>query len=466
MSATSLPSPMRSEFAATFRLSLPLALANLMQMAVYAVDVIFVARLGPEALAAASLAVAVFGAMMWGFHGLTTGAAPLIAAELGRGRHALREVRRTVRMALWLSVACWGLGTLACLAAEPLMLATGQDPAISARAGGFIMLLSLSIAPSIAAGVLRTFVSALGKPFLATAITALSIGVNALGNWVFVFGKLGAPAMGLNGSALSTILTAFVTLAAYLLAIRSDRRLRRYALLGRWWRAEPARMAQIVRLGAPIMLTVIAEGGLFNSAAFIMGLIGIAQLAGHTIALQIAAFAFQIPFGIAQAATIRVGFHYGAGDSAGAGRAGLAALLLCLGFQAMSSALMLLAPHLLISIYLDPGVQANAAVAAFAVQFLVIGAAFQLFDGVQAVAAGSLRGLQDTQVPMWIALGGYWLVGFTTSYALGLHTPLAGTGVWIGLALGLVVTAAMLLARWRARHRLGLLPEPVRMPQS
>lgn len=451
-------SPFRVELAAIVRLAGPLALANLLQMAVYAVDVIFVARLGPEPLAAASLAVAVFGAMMWGFHGLTGGAAPLIAAELGRGRHALREVRRTVRMGLWLSLGCWALGTLICLLAEPLMLATGQDAGISALAGSFIILLSLSIAPTIAAGVLRTFVAALGRPILATAITALSILVNALGNWVFVFGNLGAPAMGLDGSALSTILTALVTLAAYAVAIRADRRLRRYHLFGRWWRPEWARLRQIVRIGAPIALTVIAEGGLFNSAAFLMGLIGTAQLAAHTIALQVAAFAFQIPFGISQAATIRVGYHDGAGNREAAGLAGWAAVASCLGFQCAASALMLLAPHWLIRAYIDPADSANAAVVGFAVQLLVVGAAFQLFDGVQAVAAGALRGLQDTRAPMWIAIGGYWLVGFTTSWALGLHTRLSALGVWIGLAAGLVVVAGALLWRWNRREHLGLLP--------
>ena len=452
MTVPGAPSPFRVELVAVARLAGPLALANVLQMGVYAVDVIFIARLGAQELAAASLAVAVFGTMMWAFHGLTGGAAALIAAELGRGRHALREVRRTVRMAVWMSLACWALGTLVCLLAEALMLATGQDPAISAMAGDYILLLSLSIAPTVAAGVLRSFVAALGKPVFAMVITALAIAVNAAGNWVLIFGNLGAPALGLTGAALATILTAFVTFAAYAVAIQSDRRMRRYRLAGRWWKPEWARLRRISLLGAPIALTVIAEGGLFNAAAFLMGRIGTVELAAHTIALQIAAFAFQIPFGLSQAATIRVGYHFGAGDRLAAGRAGWAALACCLGFQMVASALMLFAPRWLLSAYVDPG----TVVAAFAVQFLLVGAAFQLFDGVQAVAAGALRGLQDTRVPMWIALAGYWPVGFGLSFALGLYTPLAGVGVWIGLAAGLVVVACALLWRWRARERLGL----------
>lgn len=450
--------PWRTEFSATLRLATPLALANILQMAVYAVDVIFVARLGQEALAAASLATSLFGLIVWTFSALTGAVAPLIAAELGRGRHAVREVRRSVRMALWLAVATGLAGMGLCLLAEPLMRATGQDARVSALAGSFIMVLSFSLIPMIAANVLRTLVSAVGRPIFATAISALAIGVNALGNWVLVFGNLGAPALGLTGSALSTIFTAIVTLAAYGLAIQRDRRLRRYHIFGRWWRPEWVRLREILRLGTPIAMIAVAEGGFFGSAAFLMGRIGPAELAAHAIALQVALLFFQIPFGIAQAATIRVGYFFGAGDVAAIGRAGWAAVASCLLFQMIGAGVMLLAPRLVLSIYVDTRSPGNAAMVAFAVQYLAVAAAFQLFDGIQAVAAGALRGLQDARMPMGIALFGYWLPGFGTAAALGLATPLAGVGVWIGLAVGLVVVAALLTLRWHRRERLRLVP--------
>jgi MATE family multidrug resistance protein len=252
--------------------------------------------------------------------------------------------------------------------------------------------------------------------------------------------------------------TAAITFIAYCMVIRADRRLHRYRVFGRIWRPEWARLRQIIRIGTPIALTVAAEGGLFGGAAFLMGLIGEAELAGHTVALQLAAFAFQVPFGIGQAATIRVGFHYGAADAAGIARAGKAALIAGMGFMAFPAALMLFAPRLLVSAYVNVNDPANAAMVAFAVQFLAIAAAFQLFDGTQTVAAGVLRGLQDTHVPMMIAIAGYWLGGFVIAVLLGFLTPLQGTGVWIGLAVGLVIVAALLLRRWRMRGRLGLVP--------
>ena len=452
------PAPFRDELAAMLRLAAPLALANLLQSAVYAVDVMFVAHLGQEALAASSLSTAVFGLMMWCFSGLTGAVAPLIAAELGRRRHAVREVRRSVRMALWLALLLGLAGMAVCQFGEPILRAAGQDAHVARMAGGFMALLCWSMIPQIACNVLRTFIAALGRPVFATAITALAIAVNAAGNYAFVFGHFGAPALGLQGSALSTILVALVTLATYCAAIRADRRLRRYRIFGRWWRPEWPRMREIVRLGAPIALIVIAEGGFFGSAAFLMGLIGAAQLAAHAVALQLAAIFFQIPMGIGQAATIRVGYHFGAGNREACGRAGWAAVVACLGFQLIGTSVMLFAPRLALRIYVDTELPANALMVRFAVQYLMVAAAFQLFDGLQAVAAGALRGLQDTRMPMVLALFGYWVVGFATAVLLGFGTPLSGLGVWIGLATGLVVVAALLLWRWARRDRLDLMP--------
>ncbi len=450
--------PLRDEIGATLRLAAPLAAANLMQMLVYAIDVIFVARLGQEALAAASLSIALFGLVAWSLSGLTGAVAPLVAAELGRNVHAVREVRRTVRMTLWLALIGAAGGMAICALGQPLMLLTGQSPAVAARAGWFLAVLMFALPPMIASNVLRTFVSALGRQYFATAITAAAIGVNALGNWVFVFGHLGAPALGLQGSAISSVITSVITFLAYVLAIRADRRLRRYHLFGRFWRTEWSRFRELVRIGLPIAATILAEAGLFSAAAFLMGRIGEAQLAGHTIALQIAALAFQVPFGIGQAATIRVGYHYGAGNRAGVARAGWVAIVTGGAFMAITASLMLLAPHLFLSIYVDVSAPANAAMVGFAVQYMVVAAAFQLFDGIQAVAAGALRGLQDTRVPMLIAIFAYWVPGAAASIGLGLHTPLAGLGVWLGLLIALAVVAAMLLRRWSHRERLRLVP--------
>jgi MATE family multidrug resistance protein len=467
MDTTSSPSPLppevlggrdgwRGEFAATLRLSWPLAAANLLQMLTYAVDVIFIARLGEAQLAASALAVALFGLILWAMSGLTGAVAPVIAADLGARAPALRPVRRGIRMALWLALMSGILGMGLCLLLGPLMRATGQDAQIVGLANEYNTVIVWSLVPMLFNNVLRSFVSALDRPILATLITAAGIGVNALANYAFIFGNLGAPELGLKGAGVATIITALATLAAYIAAIRLDPRLHRYRIFGRWWAPDWERFRQIVRIGTPIALTITAEAGIFGAAAFLMGNIGTAQLAAHTVALQIAALAFQVPFGVGQAATIRVGYFYGARDPEGMKRAGWAAIAIGTGFMGVTALAMIIAPRYLLAIYVDPWDPANAVLIGYALTYIVIAAAFQLFDGMQAVAAGALRGLQDTRVPMWIAAFAYWVPGIGTSVVLGFFTPLEGVGVWIGLATGLTVAAALLIWRWTARDRLGL----------
>lgn len=459
MSDAGTHSPWRAELGATLRLAGPLAATNLLQMLVHAIDVIFIARLGDKPLAAASLGISIFGLTMWGLTALATACAPLIAAELGRRNHAVREVRRSVRMALWLAVASGLIGMAIGFSGEAILLASGQDPEIAALSGRFLGIITWAMIPMIAASVLRTFVAALGKPGYATGITVLAVGVNLLGNWLLVFGNLGAPALGLEGSAISSVSTSLAMIAAYAVVIGFDRKLRRYRVFGRWWRPEWKRLREIVAIGTPISLTVLAEAGLFSLAALLMGRIGEVELAAHTVALNVAALAFQIPFGINQAATIRVGYHYGARDRAAAGRAGWSALVLGIGFMGTTALVMLLAPKFVLGLYVDTTAPHNVALLGFAVQYMMVAAAFQLFDGAQTVAAGALRGLQDTRWPLAIALFGYWAVGFTTAIWLGFYTPLEGLGVWIGLALGLVVVAVLLTWRWHRREELGLFLE-------
>jgi MATE family multidrug resistance protein len=444
------------ELRATLGLAGPLAAANLLQMLTYAVDVIFIARLGEEELAGSALAVSLFGLVLWALTGLIGAVAPLIAESVGARAPALRPVRRSVRMALWLAVIA-GIGGMGlCLLLDPIMRVSGQQAGIMALANQYNNVVVFSMIPMLLAAVLRNFVSALGRPIFATAITGLGIFVNALANYAFIYGNLGAPEMGLAGAAVATIITAFFTLGTYIAAIRFDRRLHRYHVLGRIWSPDWARMKQLVRIGTPIALTITAEAGIFGAAAFLMGRFGAAELAGHTVALQLAAMAFQVPFGVGQAAAIRVGYFYGARDPVGVARAGWVALGIGTGFMVLTAGAMVAFPELLLTIYVDPAAPANAALVGFALQYLVLAAIFQLADGVQAVAAGALRGLQDTRVPMWIAIFSYWVPGIGMSVGLGFFTPLEGTGVWIGLATGLFFAAALLIWRWYRREALGL----------
>ncbi len=445
------------EIRATLKLAWPLALANLLQMLTYAIDVMFIARLGDEELAASSLAISWFGLLLWALMSMCGAVAAVIAAELGANPRSVRPIRRATRMALWLAVFA-GIAAMILSAGllGPLMCATGQQPAITVLAEEYMAALVFSIIPMIVASVLRNYVSALGRPYVATAITGLGIVVNGIANYAFVFGNFGMPRLELVGAAIATIITSIIVVLAYVAFIRWDKVLHRYRIFANWWRADWPVFWKITRIGTPIALTVTAEAGIFGAAAFMMGRFGAAELAGHTVALQLAALAFQVPFGVGQASTIRVGYFYGARDRQGIKQAGWVALAIGTGFMALTALTMLTAPELLMSIYVDVDAPRNAALVSFALQYLVLAAAFQLADGIQAVAAGALRGLQDTRVPMWIAIFSYWVPGMGLCIGLGFFTPLAGVGVWIGLAVGLLSAAILLGWRWALRERLGL----------
>ncbi len=448
----------RAELRALAKLAAPLVCANLLQMAVYASDVVFIARLGTEALAAASLGVYLYAVILFALIGLTGAASPVIAAELGRKRHAVREVRRSFRMALWLAVlAC--LPFLVLLSqGSAILQAIGQDARASREAGAFLTILLWALIPSTIAGVLRITIATLGRPGWAMLVTALALVVNLIGNWLLVFGNAGFPALGIRGSAFASVFTSVVMMLVYAAILTADPRLKRYRLFGNWWRLEPSRMRELICIGVPIALTMTFEGAVFSAATFLMGLIGVTEVAAHAIALQIAAITFQIPFGIAQAATIRVGIAFGARDRDWIARAGRVALILGIGIMALASIALWAAPALFVSLYLDLSAPDNARTGALAISYLAIAAAFQLFDGGQAVAAGVLRGLQDTRVPMIIAGLGYWVAGFGTAILFGFVLGWEGVGIWVGLATGLAVVAVLLLYRWVRRTEIGLIP--------
>lgn len=447
---------MKAECVQTLRLAGPLAAANLLMMLTYAVDIIFIARLGPEELAASSLAIAMFGMIISGFQGLVSAVAPVAAAELGARAPALRPIRRSVRMAQWLAMGLSIVGMVLCAFAEQFMLLTGQDPVLAALAGDYMDILLWSLPTMVMASVLRHFVSTLGRPMFATAITGMAVIVNTIANYAFVFGNLGAPRLELEGAALATVISTLSIFIAYIVAIRLDARLHRYHVFGFFWRPDWERLKELTRIGTPIGFTVMAEAGVFGAASFLMGLLGTAELAAHTLAIQIVIIAFMIPQGVSQAGTIRVGYFLGAKEKLGIHRAGWSAIVMGTGFMVVSALVILTLPEYLLAIYVDPWDPANAEVVGLALTYLLVCAAFQLFDGLQVVTVGALRGLKDTRVPMWIAMFSYWVPGFGLAAYLGLGTALGGIGVWIGLAAGLVCASGLLLYRWQRRDALGL----------
>ncbi len=442
-------------------LAWPMILTNLAQVAMTATDVAIIGRLGPDSLAAGALGSNLYFAPLIFGLGLAYATAPMMAAELGRNRHSVRDIRRTVRQGFWLSaLICIPIWVLLWNGAA-ILRAMGQQPDLAEQAGIYLRGLMWAVLPFYGYIVLRSFISALERPLWALAIMALSVLLNALLNWLLVFGHFGFPAMGIFGSGVATSIATLFMFIGLGIVVVMDRQFRRYRLFGRWWRADWPRFWALLKLGAPISGILAFEVTVFNAAAFLMGWIGAAQLAAHAIALQIASVSFMVPLGIGQAVTVRVGLAFGAGDSEAVSRAGWTAYVMGVSFMALAALFFVLFPTLLIGIFIDLSDPASAVVVGHAVSFLVFAAMFQIVDGAQAVSAGMLRGLQDTNVPMLYAAIGYWGIGLPLGYLLAFRFGFGGEGIWIGLVAGLAAVAVLLLYRWLKRDALALLAKPV-----
>jgi MATE family multidrug resistance protein len=336
-----------------------------------------------------------------------------------------------------------------------LMLAFGQSPELAEQGQTFLRAYMWLVAPWLVFQLLRNFVAALERPRIVLWLSLAGIGLNALISWSLMFGHFGLPALGLVGSGVGSTVTWTLLCGALVAVTATDRQFRRFHLFGNWWRFDGQRLLAMIKLGWPIGATMGLEIGVFALAAYFMGWIGAPAVAAHAVALQLAALTFMVPLGLGQAATVRVGLALGRGDERGITRAGWTAWVVGVAFMGAMALGMWSAPRWLITLFLAD-IPQNAVVIALAVSFLRVAAAFQLVDGAQVIGAGMLRGLHDTRWPLIFALVGYWGVGLGIGSWLAFAADWKGVGIWIGLASGLAVVAAMMLGRWLFRDRIGL----------
>ena len=434
------------ELRALLALALPLVLTQLTQVLVHTTEVLMLGRLGPSSLAAATLAAALFHTGMMFAIGVASATAPLIAQA--KGARQPRKIRHVVRQGLWVTLAITGPLMLALWFVRPVLTAMGQDPSLLAMTEAYMRPALWGLPFSVGFIVLRSFAAAFGhaRAILASALIAAAI--NLPMSWVLIFGGFGLAPMGTKGAGIGVAITFAVMFGLLLAYCLRARPLRRYRMLDRPWQPDWAMFREILHVGLPIGGAVVMETGLFAASTLFMGLIGTAQLAAHQIALQLASIAFMVPLGLSHAATIRIGLAVGAGDWPRARLAGWVACALGTVFMGTMAVLFASVPGTLVGLFLDPATVEGAPAFAAAVVFLRIAALFQLVDGLQVIGIASLRGLKDTAVPMWLAGFGYWLVGFPVCWFLGFHTPLGGTGIWIGLALALATVALVMVMRF------------------
>jgi len=434
-----------THFRATFSLGVPLIGAQLAQLGIHTTDVVILGRLGAAHLAAIVLSAQFFFTVFILGSGFANAVMPMVAQAYGRGDAV--SVRRAVRMGMWVALAYSGLMIPLFYNAEAILLYAGQKPEVAALAGSYLKIAQWGMAPGLLFMTLRGLVSAHGRAGIVLYVTIVILSVNAFFAYALVLGHFGFPALGMEGAAIVSFcvnLLSFLLITAY---IQSRPDMRRYELFVRFWKPDWGALREVVHLGLPIGLTMLAEVGLFTGASLLMGNIGTLQLAAHGIALQLASIAFMIPLGLAQAGTVRVGVAHGRGDRLGVVRAALAVLMIAAVIAVSGGILFALVPTTLASVFLDKAGADSAAVLAIAGPFVVVAGIFQLVDGLQAIAAGLLRGLKDTRIPMVLALISYWPIGFFCAWFFAFPAGFGGIGVWFGFLGGLA--AAAILLNWR-----------------
>ena len=428
------------------KLAGPLALTQLAQMAIMGTDMFMLGHFSTKALASATLGNTIFFfAWLMGF-GPASAVSPMIAHILGASPNNRAGVRAVTRMGLW-SVLIVSVPLCVLLQfAKPLLILLGQKPELAEGAGHFVSALAIGLPFSIGYQVLRNYTTALSRPGAPLIVMGVCILFNAVADYALIFGHFGFPRLGLTGSGLASSCSFIFGFLTMLLVIWLTPGLRKYRILRRFNRPDWDKLAEVFRLGMPIGLTTIFEAMLFNSATLVMGTFGTASVAAHQISLLIPSFTFMVPLGIAMAATVRVGLAAGARDREAVRRAGYSAILMGAVFMSVMAVVLWTHPREIASLWLTDSPSAREVIA-LAVVYLHVAAAFQIVDGIQVIAALSLRGLKDARAPMWIAGGSYWLAGAPMGLLLSFGFHMKGLGIWIGLAFGLLVAAAAMC--WR-----------------
>lgn len=434
------------------RIGVPLMGSNLAQMAMQATDSLMLGRYDLAALAAVTVAGALYFNLFIFGAGLGMAVSPIVAEAETRNDQV--TTRRAMRMALWLSMV-FGLLVLPLLWYSGAVLrGLGQEAEISRLGQDYLRIAGLAILPGLGVMVLKNFLSALERTGVILWSTIVLALLNIPLNWVLIFGYFGAPELGVRGAAIATFaLTTvnFLLLLAYAQWLMPER-----GLFGRLWVADWGIARQVLRMGLPIGVAAVAEGGMFAASSVMMGWFGTVALAAHGVALQLSALTFMTHLGLSQALTVRAGQAFGRRDELLLRQVTWTALALSGVIVLATVAAFLGIPEALMSVFVNPAAADAAQVLQVGAGLLAMAALFQLVDAVQVAMMSALRGVQDTAVPSALATLSYWVIGIPAAYICAFTLGLGPKGLWAGLCIGLGLAALSLGLRfWLRSVRIG-----------
>ncbi|HEV2176560.1 MAG TPA: MATE family efflux transporter [Terriglobia bacterium] len=435
---------LRRELPPVAHLAWPIVLGNLGWMTMGIVDTMMVGRVSAAAIGAVSLGSILFITLGVFGGGLMLGLDTLVPQAFGADR--IDDCHRSLVSSLWFGVPLAVILQALMWSSLPLFARMGVDPAVLALTVPFVKALSWSMAPLMLYFSFRGYLQGMNlvHPVMFALVSANL--VNGVGDWVLIYGHWGAPAMGAVGSGWSTTYSRiYMALVLAVAILRHDRRVRA-RLFHTPLRPGFARIGRLLRLGLPAALQMLAEVGVFALATTLIARLGAVSLAAHQIALNVVSLTYMVPLGIGSAAAVRVGQALGRGDVRAAGRSGWAALVLGAGFMGASAIIFLVFPHAIARLFTP-----DAAVVRMGARLLLVGAFFQLFDGMQVVSTGALRGTGDTHTAMICHFCAYWLLGLPIGYFLCFNWGWGAVGLWIGLCLSLILLGIVLLYIWHRR---------------
>jgi MATE family multidrug resistance protein len=437
-----------AEVRPTLQLAIPLVLAELGWMSMAIVDTMMVGRLPNSAVAmgAVSLGSAIFMVLALFGEGLLLGLDTLVAQSFGAGKR--EDCHRSLVNGVYLSIALTPILSAPIWFMPHLLRAMHVDAALMRETIPYTNALTYGLLPLLLYFAVRRCLQAMNmvRPVAFALVTANII--NALGNWILIYGKWGASAMGTVGSGWSTAI-ARVYMAAVLIGYLFwyDHK-HRTELLKTPVDIDLKRIKQLIALGIPAAMQFTLESGVFATVTTLIAKLGPVPLATHQIALNTVAFTYMVPLGIASAAAVRVGQALGRRDPHGAGVAGGTAITIGAAFMSVASVVLLVVPRWIARIY-----TVDEVIIRSASTLLAAGAAFQLFDGIQSVATGALRGAGDTRTPMLCHFTAYWIIGLPLGAWLCFRRGWGALGLWVGLSLALILIGIVLLVVWRSKVR-------------
>jgi MATE family multidrug resistance protein len=404
-------------------------------------DTVMAGQLGARDLAGLAVGVAYYHLHLFIGFGVLMAVSPSVAQAFGADNTA--SVTRYARQSWWLVLALSVLLLTGLAQADRVLPLLGITPDVLPISIGYVHAIAWGMPGLLAFFSLRYTSEGLGRTKPIMYIGLLGLALNVFNNWVFMYGRFGMPELGAVGCGVATAISMWVMFIAMFLHMRMHRAYRPFAFFERIDRPDRRVLTELVKVGAPIAGSILAEGGLFVAAALMMGAMGAVITGGHQIALNYASFMFMIPLAISSATTIHVGHMLGRGEVDHGRRAGLLGIGMCAAIMAISAIAILVFNDQIAALYTrDPAVRELAAT------LLLMAALFQLSDGVQVGAAGALRGFKDTTVPMALCVFSYWVVGFAMAYGLGVRARGGPVLVWLGLTVGLTVSAILLVARY------------------